>query len=111
MKRANRLIFWIVECEGHSAAWVNAPDWEQATVKAAEFWGVPWKEVAARCECRMRKQAVKGVCPRCGRYFFGGAKLCALCEAAARDEEQNLRQYLKNRYRHVRKNEGGLENA
>ena len=62
-KKETKLTMWIVACEGHTDAWVNAPDWAQATVKAAEFWGVPWREVAAQCECRMKKQAVKGVCP------------------------------------------------
>ncbi len=108
-KKETKLTMWIVACEGHTDAWVNAPDWERATVKAAEFWGVPWREVAARCECRMKKQAVKGVCPRCGRYFFGGAKQCGVCEAAARDEERNLRQYLKNRYRHTKKEGSGAD--
>ncbi len=109
-RKAERLFFWIVACEGHTNAWVNAEDWELATVAAAAFWGVPWREVAAKCECRQKRPVIKGVCPQCGSFFFGGAKRCDLCEKKARDDEWNLQQYLKNRYKH-RRQEGGGKNA
>lgn len=110
MARKQDLMFWIVSCEGHTDAWVNAPNWEMATVAAAEFWGIPWPEVAAKCECKQKKPAVKGVCPQCGKYFFGTAKRCDLCEKKARDDERNLQQYMKNRYKH-RKQERSGKNA
>ncbi|BAK99602.1 hypothetical protein OBV_24040 [Oscillibacter valericigenes Sjm18-20] len=107
MAREKGLFFWIVACEGHTDAWVNAADWEQATVAAAGFWGAPWREVAAKCECRQKRPIVKGVCPQCGKFFFGGAKRCDLCEKKARDDERNLQQYLKNRYKHKKQERGG----
>ena len=103
MGRKTETVFWIISCEGHTDAWVNAPDWEQATVAAAEFWGVPWREVASRCECKRREKALKGVCPKCHRFFYGGAEICDSCQKQMAVEEQNLRQYLKNKYKHQKK--------
>lgn len=104
-RKKENLFFWIVACKDHTNAWVNAENWELATVAAAEFWGVPWPTVAARCECVEKHPAVRSVCPQCGKFFFGGAKRCDLCEKKARDDERNLQQYLKNRYRHKKREE------
>ena len=98
MAGKTEIITWIIGCEGHTDAWVTAPDWPLATVRAAEFWGVPWREVAARCVCKRREKALKGICPRCGHFFYGGAKMCDVCLKALEDDEHNLQQYLKHRY-------------
>ena len=41
---------------------VNAPSWEQATIEAAQWWDVPWKEVAALCECEREEVVPRHVC-------------------------------------------------
>lgn len=110
MKKAET-VFWIVACEGHTDAWVNAPDWEQATVAAAAFWDVPWGTVAARCECKRKERALKGVCPKCGKVFYGDTELCGACLRMAKAEERNFRNYMKNRYRHTGRAKGGERNA
>ena len=79
---------WEVGCEGHVDAWVVAPNWEQATVEAAKFWGVRWGSVAARC---VEKSRIKGyttnICCRCGRTYYAAPPLCAACKAAVLTEE------------------------
>jgi len=101
--RKEETVFWVVACPGHTDAWVTAKTWELATVAAAEFWGVPWGTVAAKCECKQKRKALKGVCPSCGRIFFGGAEMCDACLQARQDEERNLQQYLRNKYKHMKK--------
>jgi len=67
---AKKQALWAVACEGHTNAWVSAVSWEEATVKAAEFWGVPWGSVAAYCEEKKRiEEAPKNVCCRCGKIL------------------------------------------
>lgn len=38
---------WWVAHPAHTTAVVSAPSWELATVEAARWWDVPWREVAA----------------------------------------------------------------
>lgn len=93
-------ILWEVGCEGHSDAWVSAQTWEEATIKAAEFWGVPWSRVAAYC---VEKQKVvgapKNVCCRCGRIYFGNPPMCISCEKSAKLEEEETQRRLAKAYR------------
>ena len=96
----NKDILWEVGCEGHTDAWVVAPDWAQATMKAAEFWGVAWREVAAKCiEKRRIKAPPHNICTRCGRIYAGRLPFCAACEKVARTEEELLRRRLNRAYR------------
>ena len=87
-KAAPDFIWWVSHPE-HTVAVVRAPNWEQATVAAAEWWGVPWAKVAAMCEARKMEQAPRCVCVQCGLVFHGEGLRCARCEAAARDAELN----------------------
>lgn len=93
-------ILWEVGCEGHTDAWVVAPTWEEATVKAAEFWGVPWGRVAAHCvEKKKTVGAPRNVCCRCGRVYFGSPPMCSSCEKSAKLEEEESQRRLNKAYR------------
>lgn len=99
MAAKEKNILWEVGCEGHQDAWVIADSWELATVEAAAFWGVPWKEVAAKCEKKQRiAGAPRNVCCRCGRVYSGKPPMCAACEKAERLEEERLRRRLTRAY-------------
>ena len=98
-KATNKYILWEISCEGHRDAWVTAPNWEQATLKAAEFWNVPWREVAARCELKKKTVgAPRNVCCRCGRIYFGSPPMCEACEKNEKLEEEELRRRIKRAY-------------
>lgn len=86
---------WFVEHPEHTTVPVIAASWEQATVQAAEWWGVPWGKVAARCECRRKFEAVHCVCQRCGRWFSGAGTLCEFCETLLKEEENRTRQRIR----------------
>ena len=97
--RDKRNILWEIGCPGHTDAWVTAESWELATVAAAEFWGVPWREVAARCE--MKKKIVgapRNVCCRCGRVYYGAPPMCTVCQKEQKLEEEHLRRKLTRAY-------------
>lgn len=95
-EKKKKLWVFFVKHPEHTVAPVMAESWEQATVKAAEFWGVAWRTVAALCECERKWEAHRCICMDCGKYFHGEDILCDFCRARRRDEEQNYRQYLKN---------------
>lgn len=97
---ADKNILWEVGCKGHADAWVVAPNWEQATLKAAEFWGVSWGSVAAYCvEKKKTVGAPRNVCCKCGRVYFGAPPMCSVCEKSAILEEAELRQKLTRAYK------------
>lgn len=60
IKKTEPEYIWWVSHPDHTVAVVRAENWEQATVAAAEWWGVPWAKVAAMCEARKmeRRRAV-----------------------------------------------------
>lgn len=99
-EKKRRDILWEVGCEGHIDAWVVAENWEMATVAAAEFWGVPWRGVASKCE-RKRKiaGAPRNVCCRCGKTYFGAPPMCTACEKNEKLEEAELQRRLRRAYR------------
>lgn len=94
-KTDNTATCWIVKHPEHGTAWVVAENWEQATVKAAEFWGVPWAKCVFLCELAGKKEARKHVCLRCGKIVFGGHDLCEDCENALEVEEQRTKRRRK----------------
>ena len=99
-EKKSRNILWQVGCEGHTDAWVNAENWELATVAAAEFWNVPWREVAARCEMKQKiVGAPRNVCCRCRRTYYGAPPMCMACQKDVQLEEEHLQRRLKRAYR------------
>ena len=95
----DKTIMWEVGCPGHKDAWVIAPTWELATVEAAKFWDVPWREVAAHC---VEKQKIvsppRNICKRCGHFFQGALPMCDVCKKEAKLEEAHLRRRLSRAY-------------
>ena len=85
---------WVVGHPEHADAWVKAENWEQATVEAAKFWGVPWATVAALCEEKRKFQGLQNVCSHCGTYYFGELPLCDKCKAQMETEETMTHQRL-----------------
>lgn len=97
--RKKKDILWEVGCERHTDAWVIADNWELATVEAAKFWQVPWREVAAACEMKKRiVGAPRNVCCRCGKTYFGAPPMCSFCQKDQRLEEEHLRRKLNRAY-------------
>ena len=85
-------VLWWVKHPDHTVAVVIADSWEQATVEAAKWWDVPWKTVAALCECEKKEELRRGVCCDCGGLLWnpeGVRARCGKCESIARAEEQS----------------------
>lgn len=95
MAKKKEYVFFVRHPQ-HTIAIVIAENWEQATVKAAEFWGVRWSKVVALCECERKMDAHKGVCMDCGRVFYGGEVICPHCTAKRKDEERRRREWLRS---------------
>ena len=78
---------------------VDAPNWELATVEAAAWWRVPWKKVAALCECERKEIVPRHVCICCGTIFNGDGSRCTRCEIIERDRLLNKRAREQRYYR------------
>lgn len=94
-KKENKAVCWVVTLEGMSPAYVVAESWEQATVKAADFWGIPWGANVAHMELQQKMEARKNVCLICRKIFFGDGELCAACETARVQDKQNHERRMK----------------
>ena len=68
-------------------------------MEAAKWWGAPWREVAALCECERTEKAIRHVCVQCGQIFHGDGIRCPKCEAIERDKVLNQRARDKKYYR------------
>ena len=94
---------WFLRHEGHGVAIVRAESFEQATVAAAKFWGVPWGKVAAGIEVERTKPLMTNICAKCGKMFQGGREiLCTRCEKAQRDEDAEqvrIKRMIRERYK------------
>ena len=97
-------ILWEVGCEGHTDAWVVAENWEQATVKAAAFWGIPWGANVAHMEPGQTYEARKNLCLKCRRIIYGERELCEACEAAREQDRARAEQRMKRTWYMGRKN-------
>lgn len=86
-KKKNTSTVYVVRLEGHCPAYVQAESWPEATVRAAEFWGIPWGANVAHMDLQETKEARKNVCLRCRRVVYGEHELCPACEAM-RDTER-----------------------
>lgn len=51
-----------------------------------QWWEVPWREVAALCECDRTETVTRNICVGCGVIFHGEGLFCSRCFAARRDE-------------------------
>ena len=102
MPTANKLppqhLWWVRHPECGLAV-VDAPNWEQATVEAAAWWAVPWREVAALCECEREEIVPRHVCICCGKIFNGSGFRCTKCEIIERDKRLNQRARARRYYR------------
>lgn len=56
---------WAIQHPELGTAWVIADDYEQATVKAAEWWGVPWGKHVAQMRELTRVPYMRHVCEKC----------------------------------------------
>ncbi len=94
---------WFLRHEGHGVAIVRAESFEQATVAAAKFWGVPWAKVAAGIEVERTKPLMTNICAKCGKMFQGGKEiLCTHCEKAQREEDAEkvrIQRKIRERYK------------
>ena len=100
-KKVDTVQVWWVDHPDHHIAIVSAPNWEQATVEAAKWWDVPWREVAAMCECVKVEKIVRNICVDCGTIFHGEGPLCAKCAVAKRDRELNRKARERRFYREM----------
>ena len=93
--RKKEYVFFVKHPD-HTTVPVIAENWEQATVKAADFWGVRWGKVAALCECDRKWDVHRCICTRCGKTFHGAEALCSACTNALKNEEYRRREYMKS---------------
>ncbi len=98
-KRAPPDMAWWVRHPDFGLAIVSAPNWEQATIEAAKWWDVPWREAVVLCECEKSMQIPRNVCVRCGQIFHGDGLYCARCEAAERIEAMRRAAKARQYYR------------
>lgn len=93
---------WFVKAPGHVQVPVIAQDWEQATLEAAQFWGVKWAEIFWQCELVKKTEVIRNMCCRCKRFFNGEGVECEPCRklrAAEEAEEQAARRrYWKKHF-------------
>lgn len=98
-QKSERKLWW-VEHPDYNVAIVEAESWEQATVEAANWWGVRWGKVAATCTLQKAEELRPIKCKLCPAVFYGqeGEKpVCPKCAARERDrklnEKANARRY------------------
>ena len=82
---------WFITAPGHVQVPVVAPDWEQATVQAARFWGANWGKIFWQCELVRKTEVIRNVCCRCGKHFNGDGVECEPCRRIRAVEERNAR--------------------
>ena len=98
-KKAPPQHLWWVRHPECGLAIVDAPNWEQATVEAANWWEVSWREVAALCECEREEIVPRHVCICCGEIFNSEGFRCTKCEIIERDKRLNQRARTRRYYR------------
>ena len=75
-----KLYNYTVRHDVYGAAEVTAADAETATVRAAEKWGVPWREIAGWCDTARGAEVRKVRCDGCGGDYYGRpGGLCIDC--------------------------------
>lgn len=97
---------WEVKHPDYGLAVVIAPDWERATVAAAEFWGVRWPKVAWGCTKGAVREARRSVCPRCGKVMFNQPmNVCEACKKIIRTENEQMKANLQKTWHLGKKTE------
>ena len=95
MAEKKRAVCWVIRHPELGTAWVIADDYEQATVKAAEWWGVPWGKHVAQMRELTRVPYMRHVCPKCGRIYNGDETMCEKCLKIQETERQETTRRLK----------------
>ena len=91
--KKERRIAWFLRAPGCGLAVVTAPNFEQATVKAAEYWGLAWGEVASKIEVERTVEQMPNVCTECGTVYSGASyALCEKCRNKRRAEHERMRE-------------------
>lgn len=93
--KKNTATVYVVTLEGRCPAYVQAESWAEATVRAAEFWGIPWGRNVANMELQQKMEARKNVCLKCRRIIYGERELCEACEAARLQDRENAERRMK----------------
>lgn len=109
-RREGFSIVWWVGHDDYGTAVVEAPDWEQATVEAARWWGAPWAKIAAGCYLERREEVPRLICVKCGKVTYGGP-LCPLCLEEERGKAASAAAARRRYYRelHGKALQGGAQ--
>lgn len=102
--KKNMSVVYQVRLEGRCPAYVQAENWEQATVKAAAFWGISWGANVAHMEPGQTYEARKNLCLKCRRIIYGERELCEACEAVREQDRARAEQRMKRTWYMGRKN-------
>jgi hypothetical protein len=106
--KGKRLILWQVKHPDHCRLPVVAENREQAILKAAQIWGVPFARVAFFTDADKEADIMPHVCPRCRRYnAINDEEYCRKCQVEIRSEEQRLRAARQAYYRREAKDRKG----
>ena len=95
---------WLIRHEDFGAAYVEAEAYDEATLKAAKVWKVPWRKVAATCWVERTFPIMKCVCLKCGRHFqrYGtGDVLCDMCKETEAENHRRREERRRAYYREV----------
>lgn len=95
MAEKKRAVCWVIQHPELGTAWVIADNYEQATVKAAEWWGVPWGKNVAQMREQARVPYMRHVCPRCGQIYNSDEAVCEKCMKIQETEQQETTRRLK----------------
>ncbi len=91
-KKAKLLYRYTVRHPDHCLAPVVAENTEQATMKAAQLWGVPWGRVVFSCDVTRESDIMPHVCPRCRKYnAYNEQEYCPKCTAELQHEEERIK--------------------
>lgn len=93
--KKNVSVVYEVRLEGRCPAYVQAESWPEATIRAAEFWGIPWGKNVANMEQGQTREARKNLCLKCRRIIYGERELCEACEAARLQDRENAERRMK----------------
>lgn len=87
---------WEVKHPDYGTAVVIAPDWERATVAAAEFWGEKWAKIVYDCKEVNKFEVRTSVCQRCGhRMYNQPIGICDKCRKIIQTENEQIKKSLQ----------------